>query len=270
MEPKVKTGWEGALWGFGGLLVGGAVVFLALNSRDQEAPVGMMRRTPPAASPPVAPPVVPDQTPATPVLKGDPTPAVPAPTQRPGPELGGTLPFVTPPLGGTAPMKVDVPETGIRDQEVQLARLNVYTSDAANARDEILAYARSKGAQARIFVDYGNAEREPSEGLLVMLPDKDAEGLVQYVQSKNGNVAEQRYRIAPAARQARIQDEAQAALFALKAKRQKLLVKYLEDADPVKEVEEAIVKAADAIKRLRISDEQQSLTAVKVTFGPRG
>ena len=51
MEPKVKTGWEGALWGFGGLLVGGAVVFVGLNDREQYAPDGKMRMTPPAGCP---------------------------------------------------------------------------------------------------------------------------------------------------------------------------------------------------------------------------
>lgn len=282
MKPKVATGWEGALWGVAGLFIGGVAVFFALSSGTQDAPVATVQRPPVVEQPETGappeqapdslmPPVEPTTAPTVPTGPSAPAGATPpAPATRPGPAMGGTLPFGPPPTGGNAPLKVDVPDASIRTQEVQLSRLNVYTSEGSAARDEILAFAKSKGGQVRTFVDYGNAEQVPSDGLLVMLSDKEADALVQYVMSKNANVAEQRYRTAPAARQARIQDEAQSALFALKAKRQKLLVRFLEDAGPVKQVEEDIAIAEAAIQRLRIPEEQQSLAAVKVTFGPRG
>lgn len=282
MKPKVATGWEGAIWGVAGLLIGGVAVFFALRAGGQDAPVAVVQN-PPLTTQAPDPPADAQQMPDAPMPGEDPAsgaappagtdpaaPTTPPTTPRPGTELGGTVPFGIPPTGGNAPLKIDVPDATIRNPEVQLARLNVYTSEGSSARDEILAFAKSKGAQTRTFVDYGTADQSPSDGLLVMLPDKDAEELVKYVMSKNTNVAEQRYRTAPAARQARIQDEAQAALFALKAKRQKLLVKYLEDAEPVKRVEEDIAIAEAAIQRMRIPDDQQSLAAVKVTFGPRG
>ena len=278
-SPSKKQ--AGALWAAGGLVIGALAVFFAMRGVEASRSYDASRPAASQPAPDLKAPATTEPAPATEETIGEtptagtpnaqPPPSASAPVLPPPSELHGAAPTgPLPTRGGTNPFQPPTPDAVIRAPEVRLVRLNVYTSGGDSARSELESFAQSLGAETRSFTDFGNLEREPAEGLLILVQDKHVEETVKFVQSRNSNVAEQSWRVTPQLRQSRLEDETQAALFALKARRQQLLIKYLDDADPVRDVEEAISKAEATLRRLRIAEAEQSLAAIKVTFGPRG
>lgn len=273
--------------GVGGLVVGSVVVFAAMRN---QAPKTVLPTDAPAvaAKPPATLPdpldAAPREEPVDPAAAAATDPAAPpeevpnsaAPNQAPPTippptsQINGTLGPQGAIPKGTDPLIPPTPDVNLREPEVRLVRLNVYTADPERSQSDLAAALKPLGGQVRTFADFGNPSHTPSAGMLVLLPDAGVEKLVNLVHSQNGNVAEQSWLTTIASRQARLEDDVQAALFDFKAQRQSLLVKYFEDATPVKEVDEAIAKIEDSIQKLRIPSKSQNLAAVKITFGPRG
>lgn len=274
-----------ALFAIGGLLVGALAVALFMRfggaSQPNEEPIpvaslrvdglkGRVQPVPTVEAPPteITAPETAEGSAAPDAAQ--PVPPTQAPSLPPPTELRGSVPNGSSPSPvGTRPFQPPTPDAALRTSEVPFVRLNVYTAAGESARAEVEAYVHSLRAESRAFTDFGS-EGEPTEGLLVLISDQHVDATVKFVQARNSNVVEQSWKISPQLRQIRLEDETHAALFNLKAKRQKLLVKYLDDADPVRVVEESITKAEAALRRLKIKEADLPLAAIKLTFGPRG
>lgn len=264
--------------GVGGLVVGSVAVFAAMRN---QAPTEVLPLTNPAvtANPPAT---IPDPAAEAedPPTQPDPAAGAAPPDAAAGQPPAGTAPPSLPPpssqISGTLgpspnnPLVPPMPDVSLREPEVRLVRLNVYTSNPEDAQAELAGALRSTGGQVRTFADFGNTALTQSAGMLVLIPENGVAKLIDLVKAQNGNVAEQSWKTTVASRQARLEDDVHAALFELKARRQSLLVKYYEDASEVKAVDEAIAKVEDSIKKLLIPADSQNLAAVKITFGPRG
>ncbi|MCO5296634.1 MAG: hypothetical protein M9921_07240 [Fimbriimonadaceae bacterium] len=285
-NQQLTPGMIALFAGVGGLVVGSVVVFAAMRNQAPKVVLPAGEPAPVASAPPA---VVPD--PVDPASAEDPgaaadgagetAPGTSPTTQPSGPGAAPTVPPPTSQISGTLgpanglpsgtdPLIPPSPDVTLREPEVRLVRLNVYTANPEEAQEELVRSLKPLGGQIRTFADYGNPAHTPSIGMLILIPEEGVEKLVNLVHAQNGNVAEQSWKTTVASRQARLEDDVQAALFDLKAQRQSLLVKYFEDATPVKEVDEAIAKIEDSIKKLHIPAEAQQRAAVKITFGPRG
>lgn len=153
--------------------------------------------------------------------------------------------------------------------DVQLVKLDVYDANPVLEAGAVEGYAKSLGATVRRLSDFKDSDAREADALLILISDDKLNQLVSYVKGKQPNVLDSFWKGNADTRQSRLYDEPQRQLDAMERKRKELLMKFLEDATPVKIVDEAIDKLKSTLGRLKIDSKLEKLAAVKVTYRPK-
>jgi hypothetical protein len=183
----------------------------------------------------------------------------------PEPSISGNItvgPIATEQIGFT-PIKPPPPPA---TTQVQLLRVDVLDSRPVIEPAQVASLARGMGGIARELTSVSETSELEASGVLVLLDEAKVETFVEWIKQQQPNVFDVAWRGDSDSRQAKLLDEPQKQLDALEKKRRELLMKYYEDATPVKVVDEAIEKLKITIGRLRIGPKESRLAAIRVTF----
>lgn len=255
-----------------GIVVGGLLVNAALK-RQPVASAKVAQATVPKAeatvAPTIAPPVPSKVEPAKPapttpkVDSKKPTEATPTPGAKPitsplSPFDGiiGISPDHPKGWGGGAPdpkieAKVaDAPPTSLRLVEMLVPE---------SAKDRISGIAKGNS-----ITDYRGSTFAPADGVLIYCPPKSTQGLLDKISRVGGTVGVEWSGTSSERDQIAVQHAANA-LQELERKRADLLVRYYEDAIPVRDVDDKIASAKAAIRQYHHKDSAR-LDAIKVIF----
>ncbi len=267
-----------AIWALGGVVVGLALAFGAVplmgghwgppaaqTPKPLAVPPSTEAPTQPAQEPPSVAPQGPAPTGETAPAPADGTAVQPLDPFG-GTALPGKLPTVVgpilpeavrPPTATKAPDVVpNAPAPKRATSGADLETVAHETNDVEAAKREIAAFVKKRGGTVRSVAG----------GMMVLVPRDQAPG-VMAVLSKHGTVTSQEsWSGTPSERQNRLVADLEQQRGALMKKRSELLVKYLEDASPVKQVEEDIKTVERRIEELQIEPAAQHMAAVKVTF----
>lgn len=176
----------------------------------------------------------------------------------PEPPPALTIPTTTP---ATTPTKPAVAEG-----QVRLVSVSRIAPDRAGAADNLTEVVKGFGGKVQVLTEQGSDRKPQVKGLLAFVPEKSAPDLLKEL-SSDGNYVEQfSWTGTPSARRARLVEDANARIASLKKLRTVLLVTYLEDAEPVKDVDEEIAKANKSIGELSTDEATDNMTIVRVTF----
>ncbi len=193
---------------------------------------------PMAVLPPMSPGVVPGgvvpegQTPADPKATNDPT-AGPAAT--PVPPAGAQL------VLGTL--------TGV---------------DLEAGQRSVAALAARHAGAARTFTHMDADGNVEAQGVVLLVAPSDVPKVVAEIKRLGDFSVEDESRGSKASRQSKLSGTLSARLSLLRRKREELLVQFLEDADPVKNIEAAIDKEARAVGAVRLTGAADRLAAIRV------
>lgn len=167
---------------------------------------------------------------------------------------------------GLSPVKPPPPPVS---RDVQLVKLDVYDANPVLEADAVEGFAKSLGATVRQLSDFKDADGREADALLILIPEDKVSVLMSYIEGKQPNVLDSSWKGDSDARQSRLFDEPERQLEAMERKRKELLMKFLEDATPVRVVDEAIAKLKTTIARMKIEPKLEKLAAIKVTYRPK-
>jgi hypothetical protein len=187
---------------------------------------------------------------------------------EPPASMPGGLVTSGPPPGNMSLAPVKPPPPPI-SSEVQLVKLDVYDGNPVLDAGTVESFAKSLGASVRQLSDFKDSEGREADALLILIPEDKLPALVKYIEEKQPNILDSSWQGDADARQSRLFDEPQRQLDVMERKRKELLLKFLEDATPVKVVDEAIAKLKTTIARMKIEPKHEKLAAVKVTYRPK-
>lgn len=285
-----------------GVGIGGAVMYLT-NSGQSDQKTALL---PPVASPPLATaPAEPAPSPglvATNTSGGSLFPPLdltwmvppeaatpsPAPAPAPGPVAGG--PGVTPPRGGGVPSplrgQIDAPTGGFAPMrptvlpdingsqpsvaepvEVPMVTLTFSVGDGAAAASSVIGIARNYGGVGVPVTEV--LDRRTRNGCLVYVPQDRLDAFLGNLNGVGSLMERVRWRGSEGERRARLASEAERRLDDLQADRKNLLIKYLDDAPEVKEIDEQIALQRKAISALRLRAPGPKMVAVRVLMSDR-
>lgn len=236
---------------------------VSLNPRESDWMTRVLKAVAaaPAAKNPASPSTDPGAAPNAP--PNSKVPNAPSPPRLPG----GIVQTPTDPGSmSLAPVRPPAPPVS---NDVRLVKLDIYDANPVLDAGAVAGFARSLGATVRELHDFKDSDGREADALLILLPDNKLDQLVRYVMDKQPNVLDSSWQGDSDVRQNRLFEEPQKQLDAMERKRKELLLKFLEDATPVKTVDDAIAKLKTTIARLQIEPKLDKLAAVKVTYRPR-
>lgn len=136
--------------------------------------------------------------------------------------------------------------------------------DAVQAR--MSSFARDAGGSARAFVLYQVGQPQQPRGLLVMIPnDRLEEAFMELV--RLGSIVERdSWQGSAAARRTRLASGLLDQRDELEKRRQELLVRWLEDAEPVKRVDDELAEVRRSLAEVELGRETDPLAVIKLTF----
>ena len=197
--------------------------------------------------------------PAPPSLQGNITPMNPNDVVGPLPQVGGpgiSLPANPEPGGKTSTENgkvVLVEATSKTDLgREKYISMNVSGSDPVQGQSSLTKLAASLGGSARTFshmLEDGTAE---SQGVLLIIPASKFETARTKIEALGGATIDANVDGIASGEQTRIQSIFTARLTRLREKQKDLLVDFLEDAQPVKQVKEAIDLESRAVAATRL------------------
>lgn len=255
-----------------GIVVGALLVIAVMKRQPAPRPIAAQVQAPiPATS------VVPTVVPPTPA-KVEPAKPTETPTKtdpkKPtlAPASAGAKP-VTPPLspfegiigispdhpkgwgGGPPDPKVEAKVAETVDTSVRLVEMLV----PEGLKDQVAGFAGGNP-----ITDYRGDTFAPSPGLLIFCPPKATQGILDKISKAGGSPGVEWRGTGPERDQIAIQ-HAESALQDLQRKRTDLLVRYYEDAIPVRDVDDKIADVKAAMKHYHHKD-SANLDAIKVIF----
>lgn len=166
---------------------------------------------------------------------------------------GGATPLPHDPVagGGNNPTgtKPPVGQAGGKDRYVAY---NMNGPAPESGQKSLLSIAAGAGGTGRSFVHYGEDANVESHGVLLIVPAGQYEAVVKKIEALGGAEQEGNYEGDVIEQQSRIQGMFVTRLAKLNEKRKDLLVDFLEDAQPVKQVNEAIDQETRAVSATRL------------------
>lgn len=163
---------------------------------------------------------------------------------------------------GAAPTK----GTGGKSTLVSVSQL---TNDHQGAADDLIAYVKKLGGKAQPVSETGDDGKAEVRGVLATVPEKAVPDLLKHVASAGAVVEKQTWSGTSAERKAKLTEDAEARIASLKKLREALLVTYLEDAQPVKDVDEEIAKASKTIEQVQADKADEKMAVVRIGFVKR-
>jgi|GEM_PF-4948120 len=191
-----------------------------------------------------------------------------APT-LPQPTTTSTLPKNLP----TAPPKLTIPKDGVKGSgkgKASLVNVKQTTNDAQQSARELVAYAARLGGKASQLTEKGADNRPEVKGVLATIPGDKVQQMLKFAAELGAVVEKQSWAGSGNDRKERLQDQEKSRLDSLKRLREALLATYLEDAQPVKEVDEEIAKAQETLKEIKTESGGDKMAVVRIMFAGRG
>ncbi len=198
-----------------------------------------------------------------------PMPAPAAPTPQPG-VLGGSMPSGT--ISGNPNLPVqpivigdpqaEPPEPKVQMRDVAIA---VGAADFESLGERLASLAQSSGGRSEKFIVPGSADSAEVEGIVLEVPEKSLRNVLQKVQASGPSTVLDEWSGAGADRESRLERPLRLRLAELEKERQKLLLKYLDDAPLVLRVTEKIELAKRQLRAVRAVP--ASSAVVRVYFG---
>ena len=287
-----KARWaRHALWMAAGMVVGGAVVFGVLRFLGSGSP------GPSSSAPPVLTQEVPKAPAASPEEKAEPGPKIegdPAslfaslfpffqfasgelqpsqvttlgpPSPLTGEIRGSTSEQLEGDPMGLQPVSPPAPSQAAPD--VRLVLISISDRNSPLGKSELEDIVNGAAASVRSYSEFGGPELTEREGVLVLIPEKRVADLLASIKKLEPGASEVSWKGPSEARQSRLIGEIELQIIELKAKRQQLLIRYLEEAPQVVDIDEALVRAKQSLAKLRIEKELTGMAAVRVTFPAR-
>jgi hypothetical protein len=207
---------------------------------------------------PSAPPAL-----STPPADGTPPPAVQPGNRKPNPLdsiVAKGLPAAPPAL------KID-PNAGKSDAKVVTVKSMPVSANAQQTAQDLIAYAGKIGGRAHALTEKGDGDKTVVRGVQATVPDKAVPDLLKYATSIGASMIDKSTWSGDSAeRSQRLAQEAESRLASLKKLREALLVTYLEDAQPVKEVDGEIAEAQKAVDEAKTGKTPEKMSVVKFAF----
>ena len=216
--------------------------------------------------------------------------AAPLPGDRPG---GGGSPFVDTPMppslgrdiGPLPPMRVPgellptnppvgttpdgtVPPAQAAETAPALITATLNGVNERAAASTISALGGKYGGAARTFTHMTPEGEVEAEGVLLLVAPSDASKAVADIRKLGALGNEDRSEGSAKSRQSRLSAPFVSRLASLRKRREELLVQFLEDADPIKQIDGAINQEAKALSAVRLSGAADRLTAIRIFLKP--
>lgn len=271
-----------------GMAVGGAVVFgtsrlLSSGSSGPNSPATSpisqeAKKAPPVSSKEKAEP--------GPQTDGDPVPLLASmfpffkfAIDESPPKEGALIGPVTPMTGeirGSDSPPVDVDPLGLQPvsppapsqaaPDVRLVLISISDRNSPLGKSELVELANGAAATVRSYSEFGGPELTEREGVLVLIPEKRLAELLDSIKKLEPGASEVIWKGPSEVRQSRLTGEIELQISELKVKRQQLLIRYLEEAPQVVDIDEALERARQSLAKLRIENGLSGMAAVRVTF----
>ena len=196
-------------------------------------------------------------------MSGDIVPMDPTEVGGPLPRVGGggiTLPENPEPAGKT-PGKVDPKDPQIPDanqQKFEPAGKERYVSmsmngpDPSSGQSSLSGIANSLGGSARTFTHMSEDGTIESQGVLMIIPASKYEAAKTKIEALGGASIDANVEGNASGEQSKIQGTFITRLAKLREKQKDLLIDFLEDAQPVKQIKEAIDNESRAVSATRL------------------
>lgn len=269
-----------------GLVIGGALVTIALRSRQPEARVVYQ------APPPVTAPKTPTTQPPDPKDGKATTPVPPAETTKPPAETKptGIQPFnpfdgsfaapmpqkeinghITagpgvrlPAVGDGSPISAPPEAADHPTPKGLLVTLRLDVADTNAAVRALQSVASKEGGSAIRFDE--TAGKPDAEGAVIFVPAAKADEAERAIGAIGGVVVSDRWTGSSSDRLDRIEQAAVDHLSDLHVKRQELLIKYFDDAPQIKHIDEDTDRINKCIAELRSQKQDANMAVIKIRF----
>ena len=143
----------------------------------------------------------------------------------------------------------------------------VTTSNRQQTASELIAYVGKLGGRAHTLTEPGQGGKTDIRGVQATLPDKSVDQLLKYASSIGASLVDKSTTSeGTGERSQRLVQEAESRLASLKKLREALLVTYLEDAQPVKDVDAEIAEAQKAVAEAKDGKASDKMAVVKFAF----
>ncbi|MGV3618732.1 MAG: hypothetical protein ACO1SV_25700 [Fimbriimonas sp.] len=183
-----------------------------------------------------------------------------APARKPNPlddVVAGGIPKAPPVLPLQPTNKEDAKSVTVKSMP---------TANFQAAADNLIAHIAKAGGKAQAITEKGDGDKPVVRGVQASVPDKAMPDVLRYAALVGATMTDRSSD--PAERSQRMAQEAESKLASLKKLREALLVTYLEDAQPVKDVDEDIVAAQKAVDEAKAAKPPaEKLTTVRFAFG---
>lgn len=127
-------------------------------------------------------------------------------------------------------------------------------------------FARDAGGSSRPFVDYRAGQPQQSRGLLVVVPNDRLEEAFLEIVRVGSIAARDSWRGTAAGRRTRLAGDLLDQRDVLEKRRQELLVRWLEDAEPVRRVDEELAEVRRSLAEVELSRDTDAQAVIKITF----
>jgi hypothetical protein len=147
-----------------------------------------------------------------------------------------------------------------------LVTVNQLANDRQAAADDLIAYVQKIGGKAQPLTEQGSEGKPEVKGVLATVPEGVVKDLLKHVSDAGAVVDKQTWTGSSNDRKAKLVEDAQSRIASLKKLREALLVTYLEDAQPVKDVDEEIAKATKGLDQLQTDKGAEKMAIVRISF----
>lgn len=230
---------------------------------------------PPAWTPP---PAIPVSIPKLPMPNGKlptPPPALPIPPNTGGASpsdktLLATIPHDLPKPPEALAIPKETPKAATPAKgAATLVTVREIANDGSGTAEDFVAYAAKLGGNGQPLVEQGSDKKVATKGVLLAVPPAALDDLLKHIGDGNAITEKTSWSGSLKDRREKLVEDAQSRFASLKRLREVLLVTYLEDADPVQDVDEEIGKATRSLDQLRTDNSTDGMTIVRITFVPK-
>lgn len=147
-----------------------------------------------------------------------------------------------------------------------LVNIRGAVANRERAADELVSTANKLGGKAQVISERGDGDLPMIKGVVATVPKTAVDELVKQAYASGAIADKETWTGSPTERTRKLAEDAETRIATLKKLREALLVTYLDDAQPVKEVDAEIAAATKGLEQLRAEKPNEGMTVVRITF----